>query len=102
MKLFFASSTRSVIYDNLPSFVGLLEDQREHPVCISSLFFASLEVIPADHDGIVLVQRMNFEVGEVQGSHCGSVGIIPLISVDHSGEAAVDGVGDEQNVRRIL
>ena len=91
-----------MIDDDFPAVVGVFEDEREKTFRCAAFFFASFEAISSDDDGEVFVERMDFEVGEGEGSHRGSVGIVALVFVEQAGEAAEDLVGDEESVRRIF
>jgi len=91
-----------VIDDDLPAIVCVLEDEGEEAFCIAAIFFASFEAVFSRDDGEVLVERVDLEVGEGEGAHGGSAGIVALVLVEQAGESAEDLVGDEEGVGRVF
>jgi len=91
-----------VIDDDLPAVVGVLEDEREEAFGVAAISFAPFQAVFSRDDGEVFVERMDFEVGEGEGPHGGSVGVVVLVFVEQAGEAAEDLVGDEEGVGRVF
>ena len=91
-----------MIDDDFPAVVCVLEDEGEEAFGVAALFFAAFEAVFSGDDGEVLVERMDFEVGEAESSHGGFVGVVVLVLVEQAGEAAEDLVGDEEGVGRVF
>ena len=95
-------SLRGVVDDDLPAVVGIFEDEGEEAFGVAAVFFAAFEVVFADNDSEVFVERMDLEVGVVEGAHGGFVGVVVLVLVEQAGEAAGDLVGDEEGVGGVF
>ena len=91
-----------MIDDDLPAVVGVFEDEGEEAIGVSAVFLASFDAIFSGDDGEVLIERMDLEVGEGEGSHGGSVGVVVLVLVEQAGEAAEDLMGDEESIGRVF
>ena len=91
-----------VVDDDLPAVVGVFKDEGEEAFGDAAVFLAALEMVFADDDGEVLIERMDLEVGVGEGAHRGLVGVVVLVLVEQAGKAAGDLVGDDEGVRRVL
>jgi hypothetical protein len=91
-----------VIDDDLPSVVGVLEDEGEETFDVASVFFASFNVVFADDDGEVFIERVNFKVGVGEGAHGCFAGVVVFVLLDEASEAAKDLMGDEEGIGRVF
>ena len=91
-----------VVDDDLPSVVGVLEDERKEAVGIAAILLVAVKVIPPDDHGEVLVERVDLEVGVGEGAHGAPVGIVMLVLIDKAGESAKDLMSDKEGVGRVL
>ena len=91
-----------MVDDDLPAVVRIFEDEGEEAFNVAAVLFAALEMVFADDDGKVFVERMNLEVGVGKGAHRGFARVIVLVLIEQAGEAAEDLVGDEEGVGRVL
>lgn len=93
---------RGVVDDDAPAFGSFFHDEGEDAIGVAAGFFGAFEVVFAEGDGEVLVERMDFEVGEGEGAHGGAVGVIAVVAVKEAGEAAVDLAREEEGVGRVF
>jgi len=93
---------RGVIDDDLPAVVGIFEDEGEETFGAATVFFAAFQVVLADDDGEVFIERMDLEVGVRESAHSGFIGVVVFVLVEQAGEAAEDLVGDKERVRRVF
>ncbi len=91
-----------MVDDDLPAVVCVFEDEREKAFCVAAILLAALDVVFAQDNGKVLVERMNLEVGVGEGSHGCFGGVVVLVLVDHAREAAEDLVSDEEGIGRVF
>ena len=91
-----------MVDDNLPSVIGVFKDEGKEAFGGAAVFLAAVEVVSADDDREVLIERMDLEIGVAERAHRGSIGIVVLVLVDEAGESTEDLVRDEQSVRRVL
>lgn len=91
-----------MVDDDLPSVVGVLEDQGEKAFGTAAVFFCTFEAVFAEDDCEVFVEGMDLEVGVGEGSHGGSARIITLVLFDKTGKATEDLMGDKESVRRVF
>jgi len=91
-----------VIDDDFPAVVCVFDDEREEAIGRAAFSFTPFKAISSGDDGEVFVERMDFEVGEGESAHGGSVGIVALIFFEQTGETAEDLVGDEESIGRVF
>ena len=91
-----------MVDDDLPSLIGLFEDEGEDAVGVTTVFFAAVEMVLADDYGEILVEWVDFEFGETEIAHCGSAWVVVTVLIEHAVDAAKDLVGDEEGVRGVF
>ena len=91
-----------MVDDDLPTVGGFFEDEGEDASGVSTIFFASVEVVFADADGEIFIERVNFEVGEGERTHGGARRVVALVLVNHAGVAAGDLMCDEESVGGVF
>ena len=91
-----------MIEDDLPAVVGVFDDEGEEAFDVAAVFPTALEVVFAEDDGEVLVERVDLEVGVGESAHGGLGGVVTLVFIEQTSEAAEDLVGDEERVGRVF
>ena len=91
-----------VIEDDFPAVVGVFDDEGEEAFDVATIFPAALEMVFAEDDGEVLVERMYLKVGISESAHGGLGRVVALVFIEQTSEAAEDLVGDEERVGRVF
>jgi hypothetical protein len=91
-----------VVDDDLPALVGFFEDEGEDAVGVAAFFFVAVEVVFADDYGEPFVEGVDLELGEAEGAHCGSGGVVVAVLLEHAVDAAEDLAGDEEGVGGVF
>ena len=90
-----------VDYD-FPAFVGFFEDEGEEAFGVAAFFFASVEFVLAEADGVVFAEGVDFQLGEGEIAHGGFVGVVVVVLLDESGVTAGELAGDEDGVGGVF
>jgi hypothetical protein len=97
-----ADGLGGVVDDDLPAFVSFFEDKGEEAFGVAAVFFAAFELIFADADGETVIEGVDFEIGEGEGSHSGFGGVVVAVLLDEAGVAAGDLAGEEDGVGGVF
>ena len=93
---------RGVVADDLPAGGSVFKDEEEVAVGVAAAGGGAFEVEAAGGGGEVVVERLDFELGEGEGAHFLLGGVGGFVVGEHLGVAAGDAGADEEDVGGVF